>query len=273
MKVDLTKVSPSPGFMHSFETEEVTLTQAPAIRETFLLTKSKGNITMDDILEILKNADIDASDLEEQLKEEGIDEDGIEAAKAISVISKAFSDEVTPEVLAKSLGIEVGDSTTPSDDATDDTDDTQKSDDDVQDLPESVQKRLEKLDELEERVEKSEREKRISKWEGRVNELETISKDGLAEDLADMEEEFSKDRAEKYLERLRSADEVAKSADIGKEHGSSGRGQSTSDAYSKLKAKAQEIRERDGDISTAKAMQKARKENPEIADEYMKEFE
>lgn len=284
MKIDLTKRSPSPGFMYDFETQEITLTRAPANKQPYFLTKSQGEIelTMDEIVDVLKNADFEgAEDLAAALEDRGIDSDGIEAAKAIAVIKEAYSDAVSEDVLADVFEVEQSTDSAESDEDDAEEETTAKADgEDDTEVSDALKNALDRvnnrLDSIEKRVEESEEESRLETWKNRVSDLEAVPGDAdeLAQELLDLERSVDEDTAEKHLERLRSVQKVAESGgeDVFKEHGSSASGGSGSDAYDKLKKRAQEIANENEDVGASEAMRKAREENPELAQEYRESF-
>jgi len=282
--------SPFPGYTYNIKPRRVDFTKKAANKWEFLVTKNQEGISMDErILEILRETEADnEDDLLKALNSEGVSDEVIEVCKSIARLRSAFSDEVDGEFIAKALNVELQQSE-PQQEI--DPNEVEITKSDLEGLSREVRAKVEAISESRDELRKSvqdlsERTETLEKtladkaarevratWERRVNELDNVSieKSDLIDRMVQLEDSLGPDAANDHFETLRSADELAKQASVmTSEIGTSLPG-NAGDAYDSLEAEAREI-QKSQDISFADALDRAARDNPELAREYYEEL-
>lgn len=275
-KNEILKRSPSPGFMYEIEGKEISLVGHPANKREFLLTKSVGDNKMDELLQLIQEAEAEnESQLVKSLEEEGVSEEGIRVAKAIARLRDGYADELENEEIAKALGFE-------SDEDSEDDEPIVKGADinksDLEGLDSETREKLtgalEKMRTLEQAVDEIDRDRRREGWLSKAQELDAISADAdeVADELIELEDTLGTEKAESHLERLRSANEVAKESDAFEETGSSGSGgSSASSAYEEVLQKADELVSDNPDLEKHEAIDRVMQTDEELRKRYAQE--
>lgn len=292
--------SPSPGFMFEIRPMRVSIVDRPANKRKFLITKSKDEGRMDEIIQIITETEGDNEEaLVEALKAADKDAGTIDAVTSIYRTLSAFRDSITERDLneiAKSLKYDVEDRPTeaaPAEESVTETveaeaeaveeETVEKAEEAVEDV-EVVETVVADSDSVEEAEEVSKSSEEIDALRGRVQELETKTRrdelykliaglrvgkteDELVDVLKAVEESGSD--VTPIVEVFRAADANVR-ASLG-EIGSDMPGEVSADTWRKLEGRAREImRDAEKPISFAHAIKRAGDENPELMKEYYK---
>jgi len=267
--------SPYPGLMKDIKPVRIDFTVKAANKRDFLITKHNGDNTMEELLAIVAETEAEnEAELVESLKSSGVEDDAIEVMKTIARLTNAYSDKLDPELVAKSLGLEIK--------SEDEDNEEEITKSDLDKLPDSLREKVvslqktadeyeDRIASLEESVEKSAREKLLESYVAKAEKLDKIpgSADEIAERLLTIHENLGEDAATELYEKFAAANEAAGNAafdEVGS--GNSGAG---GNAYAKIEKAAKEI-ETEEEVSFSRALDIAMQRNPEIAEEYRREI-
>lgn len=207
------------------------------------------------------------SQIREVLKNEGVTDEGVAVAQLVSRLFAAFSDEITPELLTKAVGVEV-----------EEEEEVSKSD--LEALPVAVRNRIEKalderrelekkVDELSDSFRKSEDERRLDSFVEKASAFGSLNKtaEEVGKVLKSVADAAGEDAAQEVVDLLTAANEVASKAeeDVLKSHGSAGSG--PSDEIAKTEELARNI-QKEQDISFSDALARVFDEHPELEKAY-----
>lgn len=255
---------------------EVSLVGQPAIKREFLTLKNQeGAITMTNILEVIKNVEAENEDsLVETLKEQGMSDDAVEAAKVVSRAISGMRDEFDAEAfleIGKATGFEFevvdGDEDADAGDDTTGLEDIDKSqlDDSLVELIEGLSEKAEKAVELEKQIE---RDGYVEKADNELYNLTASSAD-LGKVLHTASKSMDEDSYETLKRVLKSANERLEES--GEDTSSTEKGTnlpgSSGDALEEFIAKRDELMEED-DISKGQATLRVGRENPDLYSRY-----
>lgn len=229
---------------------------------------------MDELMKLIQEAEAENEDqLVKSLEEAGVSEEGIRVAKAVARLRDGYADELTNEQIAKALGFDQ-DSSEEDEPVTEGVDISKS---ELQGLDsetrEKIEKSLDKMRNLEKAVDEMDRRRRRGEWLSKANDLDAISADAeeIADELVELEDTLGTEKAESYLERLRSADELAKSGDAFEETGSSGSGSSDASAYDEVLRKADELLEENSDLEKHEAIDRVMQTDADLRKRYHQE--
>jgi hypothetical protein len=275
-----------PSELKDLTVVEVSLVDFPANRRMFLVTKNKGESTVEELLALILETDLENGE-EVKASLEGVSDSAQAALLGALKLFNAHREEVDVEVF-KSMLTKAGILDENKDDADDDDDAAPllKADGslNLDDVPEHLRADIEKLwkeradtekraDELQEEIAKAQEEAAVKTF---IQKAESFTLPVKADELGPVLRAISEKCPDEYSfveDLLTKASTLISTSELLEEKG--GKGADTTqdgDSWEKAKKLAEElVKNSDGKITLEKAIDLVFKANPELSQAYVKE--